>query len=52
MPSATAVRRAVAVVGGCLVGGGVDNYLTDSGSSGLLLAGLGLGLIAAMLVRD
>ncbi len=55
MPSTTYVRRAVAVVGGFLLGAGVSSYVEATKGntySGLLLAGLGVGLLAAALIRE
>lgn len=48
----SAAWRMTAVFGGLLVGIGLDQAEGLETRSGLLLAGLGLGLIGAALVRD
>lgn len=48
-------RRIAAVFGGILLGGGVSAYLETTGGrvpEGVLFAGLGVGLMAAALVRE
>ena len=50
--NAGSARRMLALVGGVLLGVGADSAEGPETRSGFLVAGIGVGLIAAALVRD